>query len=228
MHGRAGHYWQQERVWRLSRAAGGCRWPWAICANLRGPCSVWQICPVHPSTPSLPGTPSSTQGDPAPAAPIPLPCWGGSAGSTPAASPGKTHRSRAPREHAGLEGGFCSNLGDLLQDQSQRRRLRAWGADSGFPSPSPIPLHLASCERRLQQLRRGGGSGEDVQSPGTLFFGQGWELEGSAKAGGAGSGREAGGSEGMLGARQTCRALGSGSWGDTEQPSRQPQSFSWF
>lgn len=35
------------------------------------------------------------------------------------------------------------------------------------------------------------------------------------------------GSEGILGARQTCQALGS-ALGETQQPSHQPQSFSWF
>lgn len=65
--------------------------------------------------------------------------------------------------------------GDLLQDQSQRRMRRAWGADSSFPSPRPIALRSASCRHRFQQLGWGGGRGEDVYKPWYCFLEKGRE-----------------------------------------------------
>lgn len=60
-----------------------------------------------------------------------------------------------------------STLGDLLQEQSQRRTGRVWGAESRFPSPRPVPSRWASCEHRAAAARRGGGRGKDARSPGT-------------------------------------------------------------
>lgn len=65
--------------------------------------------------------------------------------------------------------------GDLLQDQSQRRMRRVWGADSSFPSPRPIALCSASCRHGFQQLGWGGGRGEDAHSLGSVF----WRKEGN-------------------------------------------------
>lgn len=83
-------------------------------------------------------------------------------GTSPQASPTKFTAPSSPGSTLGCKSRSSSKLGDLLQDQSQRRRHRVWGADRGFPSPSPIPPRLASCEHSLQQLRQGGGSGKDA------------------------------------------------------------------
>lgn len=71
----------------------------------------------------------------------------GSAGTSPRAALAKFTDPCSPGSVLGCKSRSSSRLGDLLQDQSQRRRHRVWGADRGFPSPSPIPLRLASCEQ---------------------------------------------------------------------------------
>lgn len=102
----------------------GCRLSWAICANFRAEGS---------------GEEQSSSVLPNPSAPF-LP---GTLSSMLGASPWAA---------LGCKSRFCSQLVDLLQDQSQRRRRRAWGADSSFPSLCPVPLCLSSCKNRLWQL----------------------------------------------------------------------------
>lgn len=141
------------------------------------------LCPVHPNAPSLPGTPSSRQGDPAPAAPMSLALPRGALlGASPWAALAKPTVPSSPGSTLGCKSQFWSKLGDLLQDQTK-------GGDKGrgvpieaSPPHVPARLPLPSCKHRLQQLQQGGGSGEDAQGPGTLFFRKGKELEGSVKA----------------------------------------------
>lgn len=166
------------------RAVVGCRWHWVIHASLHGPCSVWQktlqrrkallSCSLQCSFPvwdSILHAGESFLGSIHPAV---IPKW------TPLRSSSwpsleKSSTASSPGSVLGCQSQFCCKLGDFLQDQSQRRSHRVWGADSsGFPSPRPIPLCLASCEHRLLQLQRGGGSGKRCTKPWYPIF-RGWE-----------------------------------------------------
>lgn len=126
----------------LWRDAGG-HGPFVPTSGVPAQCGrrLWRganLCPVHPSAPSLAGTPSSMQGDPAPAASIPPPARGG----TPCRQPGQNPQLLpTPGAHWGVKAGFAPSWAIC-----SRIEAKGGAAGRGVPiaaSPPQVPSRCA-------------------------------------------------------------------------------------